>query len=696
MSDKPCPLVSVCVDVYNYADFLPQALESVLTQTLTDFELIVMDDCSTDDSFAVATHCAVQDGRVRVLRNPTNLGMVRNRNACLAQARGKYVKWLHADDFLASPDALERLTGLLERHPAASLAATGMRFVNADAQPTGEASHFSGARLVAGTTVIARCLWERKNLVGGPSAVMFRRELAGRGFDERFFHAADLEMWFHLLEQGCFGYVPEPLTAYRWHDRQQTEQDKQTLTQANDQRALLDAYLDRPYVRFRPWMSDALRHEAVRQTLRRCRALGKPAEAAEALRAFGGQKKFSRQAPWYFLWRKAGKAVVPAPLPPFDRPRPSAPSPLPLGLNVAGFFKGEYGIGESSRAFGQAAQDSGLPCALLNIHSKDHRNLDESMGPFSERNPYRVNLMTFSFDYARRFFKDRGPRFFRDRYNIALWYWELEQFPARWHSNFDFYDEIWAPTDFCRDSFAAVSPVPVRKITYPLRVVEDAPATERARFGLQESSTVFLFTFDHHSVLARKNPLGVIEAFRRAFAPSEDVVLVVKSINAAHDPRGQALIRQAMTGLNVLHLESHQTGDEMTALIASCDCYVSLHRSEGLGLGMAQAMSLGKPVIATGYSGNLEFMNTGNSLLVNYDLVELSEDYGPYEKGNTWAEPDIGHAAELMRWVDDHVDEAARLGARARQEVRQTLSPATTARQIGECVQAIGRGDETI
>lgn len=688
MSEKTCPLVSVCVDVYNYADFLPQAIESVLTQTLTDFELIIVDDCSTDDSFAVAQRYAMQDARIRVTRNQANMGMVRNRNACLAQAQGKYVKWLHADDFLASNEALERLAGLMESSPALSLAASAMRFVDAASQPTGGTTFFLSSRLIAGTTVVARCLWERKNLVGGPSAVMFRRSLSGRGFDERFFHAADLEMWFHLLEQGCFGYIPDALTAYRWHGRQQTEKDKQTLSQSDDQHALLDTYLDKPYVRFRPWMKDFLRHDAVRQTLRRCRALGRKTAKADTLRAYS-KARYYRREPLCFLWRKVGRSVLPAPLPPFDRPPPPEKTPYPLGLNVAGFFKGEYGIGESSRAFGLAARETGLPCVLLNIHSKDHRNLDDSAGPFSERNPYQVNLMTFSFDYARRFFKDRGLRYFRGRHNIALWYWELERFPARWHSNFDYYDEIWAPTNFCRDAFAAVSPIPVRKITYPLRC-EDILPPDRARFGLQEGAVAFLFTFDHHSIIERKNPLGVIEAFRRAFGAHENAVLVLKSINAAHDPRGQQLIQQAIQGLNVIHLEEHQSGAEMSALLAACDCYVSLHRSEGLGLGMAQAMARGKPVIATDYSGNLEFMNSGNSLLVNYDLAELPEDYGPYGKGSVWAEPHMDHAAEQMRWVYTHPGEAARLGERARREVRQSLDPAATARQIRERIQEIG------
>ena len=131
---------------------------------------------------------------------------------------------------------------------------------------------------------------------------------------------------------------------------------------------------------------------------------------------------------------------------------------------MAGFAQSVYGIGESSRAIWRAVQATGLPCVLLNIRSRVHSNADASLGEFERNNPYRVNLMTFSFDYSRRFYRDMGPRFFAGRYNIGLWYWEQEHFPVRWHSAFDYYDEIWVPSDFTREAIAAVSPIPVRKI----------------------------------------------------------------------------------------------------------------------------------------------------------------------------------------------------------------------------------------
>ncbi len=695
------PVVSVCLDVFNYANYLPEAIESVLRQTLSDFELIVVDDCSTDESFDIARTYAAQDGRIQVFRNDANLGMVVNRRACLNRATGEFVKWLHADDFLCTPDALSIMAARLQECPSAALVACPTLPVGPDSLPRGNpASRFSSTKLLAGVSVIRRCLREQKNLVGGPSAVMFRRALSGRGFDESYFHAADLEMWFHLLEQGCFAYIEQPLAAYRWHALQQTEKDRQTLSQAHDWQALLDNYLTKSYIRIHKIEREYLAHEAVRQAIRRCRAISHPEVAADRLQTHGAARYHANQ-PWCFAWRKLHKVSTGALKLIFSRDTPEettrAASLKPMGVNVAGFFRGQYGIGESSRAYCRAVSESGLPFTLVNIDSKDHINRDTSIGQISNRNPYGVNLMTFSFDYARRFFRDRGKRFFKNRHNIAIWYWELERFPVRWHSNFEYYDEIWVPTAFCHKSIAAVSPIPVRQMTYPFYPIETVRA-DRTSLALSDQVFVFLFSFDFFSTLERKNPLAVIEAFRRAFEPASDVVLVLKSINSEHDPKGAEQVRRAidgLRGLRVIWIESHLTGTEMSSLFSQADCYVSLHRSEGLGLGMAQAMAMGKPVISTGYSGNLEFMNADNSLLVEYDLVELQESCGPasqpviYEKGGVWAEPHIDHAAALMRRVYSHREESKALGERARASIAVQLDPVKTQAEISERMHQI-------
>ena len=305
----PPPRVSVCIDVYNYADYLPRAIELVLEQTFSDFELIVVDDRSTDASLDVAQAYARHDNRIRAVRNAANLGMVRNRNACLRLTAGEYVKFVHADDFLCAPDALTKMVARMEADPSVALVACGMQYVKEDGSVFGGSpDHFDAARTYSGAEVITRCLGEQKNLVGGPSATLFHRSLASRGFDEQYFHAADLEMWLHLLEQGGFGYVADPLIAYRWHPRQQTEKDRATLSQANDQRAMLATYLNKPYVRLPSWLKTFVVHDAVRQTVRRCAKIGEKATAAAILREYGASRYYANY-PWCLLWRKASKVA---------------------------------------------------------------------------------------------------------------------------------------------------------------------------------------------------------------------------------------------------------------------------------------------------------------------------------------------------------------------------------------------------
>lgn len=682
----PAPKISVCIDVYNYADYLPEAIESVLLQN-ADFELIVGDDCSTDSSFEIAKRYAEKDSRIRVQRNARNLGMVRNRNACLASATGEYVKILHADDFLCGDDALGTMSGLLDSHPSVSLLACAMRYVDPSSKTIGHEGYFRDGRLHSGTSIITRCLAEQRNLIGGPSAVMFRRKHAGRKFDETYFHSADMEMWFHLLEQGSFAYVTEPLCAFRKHPTQQTVKDVATMLPAREYVALLKRYLGNGYVHLRRQMKNYLRFDAVARLDRRSRRLHVPDEGAALIREYGTARYYAQYPmaaafrPFLRMWRSVRRRQAIG--------GTSVSAELPLGINVAGFIQGEYGIGDSSRAFCKVVEATGLPSAFVNITGNRHRHADRSIARLSRKNPYRVNLMTFSFDYARRFSRNMGKKFFRDRYNVALWYWELEQFPATFHSNFDYYDEIWTVTEFCRSSFASVSPIPVHKVPYPLSVSSPDPNLTRAALGLPDNAFLVLFTFDFCSEIERKNPIGLIRAFKSAFRPDEKAFLVLKSINSHRRPEDLAVIERELEGVNVIRIERSLPGAEMSALYAACDTYASLHRSEGLGLGMAQAMALGKPVVATGYSGNLEFMNPDNSRLVSHGMSEIQKDSGPYRAGMQWAEPDVQCAAQHLRWIFENREASLELGRRAAREIRESLDPARSAKVIRQRVEEI-------
>jgi len=212
---------------------------------------------------------------------------------------------------------------------------------------------------------------------------------------------------------------------------------------------------------------------------------------------------------------------------------------------------------------------------------------------------------------------------------------------------------------------------------------------DRSRFGLPENACVFLFTFDFYSTVQRKNPGAVIAAFQHAFRQDDAAVLVLKSINVEQNRTAREKLGRQSEGANIIFLDRHISVPEMDSLFASADCYVSLHRSEGLGLGMAQAMYFGKPVIATNYSGNLEFMNRENSLLVDYTMTELEQVAGSYEYGTRWADPNVEQASNYMRWVFEHRSEARTLGARAAADIRRTLDVNVAAAEIIRRVRQI-------
>jgi glycosyltransferase involved in cell wall biosynthesis len=218
----PPPKISVLIPTYNYARYLPEAIESVLVQDFSEFELLISDDCSTDDSVEVIGRYAAKDRRIRFQIQPARLGMVENWNWCLSEARGEYIKFVFGDDKLASRETLTKLLGLMRDNPSAALAASARYLIGAKSEVLETRDEFSKPGRHNGTEVICQCLDEDCNLVGEPSATLFRKRDAARGFNPRYRQLVDLEFWFHLLAQGDFVYTAEPLCCFRKHARQQT------------------------------------------------------------------------------------------------------------------------------------------------------------------------------------------------------------------------------------------------------------------------------------------------------------------------------------------------------------------------------------------------------------------------------------------------------------------------------------------
>jgi glycosyltransferase involved in cell wall biosynthesis/SAM-dependent methyltransferase len=360
---------------------------------------------------------------------------------------------------------------------------------------------------------------------------------------------------------------------------------------------------------------------------------------------------------------------------PQDGPAPPPARPPAWGVNVVGYFRSELGTGEAARQALRALDACGVPALPVHGRSIPPNRQGHAFTHLDYTDAfYPVNLICMNADMLGDFAVHAGPAFFNSRYSIGMWFWEVEKFPERWMSAFEHVEELWLPTEHMARAIGAVSPVPIVKITLPVGLPPVLPAS-RADLGLPEGF-MFLFSFDHHSVFERKNPTAVVESYLRAFEASEGAVLVVKSINADSSPESHSRLLAAAEGRPDVHIiDGYLSPEQKNQMMAACDCYVSLHRAEGFGLTMAEAMYLNKPVIATGYSGNLDFMTESNSYLVDHRLVEIGSEATPYPPDGLWAEPNPGHAASLLRQVFDDPKAAVERGRRGGEDIRRTHSP---------------------
>jgi glycosyltransferase involved in cell wall biosynthesis len=268
-------------------------------------------------------------------------------------------------------------------------------------------------------------------------------------------------------------------------------------------------------------------------------------------------------------------------------------------------------------------------------------------------------------------------------YRIAYWAWELDTIPEEWAELSPLLDAIWSPTAFVADAFRQRMPVPVEQVLPGVELSEIETVT-KAELGIPENNYVFMFMFDMCSQMIRKNPLALIKAFRAAFRPTDHASLVIKVSRGRSHPEAFAALEHAAREAGVIIVDEVLSRARAYGVIEMCDCFVSLHRAEGFGLCLAEAMLMGKPVIATNYSGNLAFMHPGNSLLVDYRLTDIADDNPIYEGGNHWANPSVEHAAALMRQCYDEPEEAQALGAIGQAEAREKLSLQAAGQRMAE------------
>ncbi|HEX4704653.1 MAG TPA: glycosyltransferase [Pseudonocardiaceae bacterium] len=352
-------------------------------------------------------------------------------------------------------------------------------------------------------------------------------------------------------------------------------------------------------------------------------------------------------------------------------------SPELRGVNLFADFRATTGLAESARRHAIALRRTGVDLTYTEFNTRAaNRSLavpgelaDLRGGKDHPIDLWMVNLNEFQLinDHAL------------DRYTIALWAWELPGILDRTLAQLARIDELWVLSSFVADAFRTATDKPITVIPSVVPPLSATP--DRARFGLAEDALVVLFTFSASSSDARKNPWGVIEAFRRTFGPGErgtSAHLVIKVNDLDRFPELASHLADAMTDVRGTLIAGDLTRPEMDTLLASCDVYASLHRSEGFGLGMAEAMTLGKAVVATGFGGNTDFMPPGSAAVVGYDVRPITaadHRFGPqfgdwYQPGQLWAEPDVGQAARWLRWLADNPAARARMGARGAEAIQ--------------------------
>jgi len=365
-------------------------------------------------------------------------------------------------------------------------------------------------------------------------------------------------------------------------------------------------------------------------------------------------------------------------------------TPLSKGINLVGLSRLEVGIGESCRLAARAIQSTTIPFGIINFPlpflSMDLSWVHKEM----EAPIHNVSIFHMNPDIFPMVYHTLGHRFFNGHYNIGYWHWELPEIPDEWISSFEPLDEVWVPSSFVLDAVSKKTNLPVIRIPHCIQV-ECSKDIDRRHFKLPTDCFLFLAMYDTRSISQRKNPIAAIKAFQKAFSkddPSVGLVLKVHGTQYAVGelPQIQNLIQDHQ---NIYLINQTLRREEINALIQSVDCIVSLHRSEGFGLVLAEAMYLGKPVIGTNWSGNTDFMDSENSCAVDYSLIQVGGDYGPYKHNQIWADPDIDHAVYYMRKLVSNPLWCSTIAKKGKEVIHERFSVQVVGKMIYERLEKL-------
>ena len=333
-------------------------------------------------------------------------------------------------------------------------------------------------------------------------------------------------------------------------------------------------------------------------------------------------------------------------------PKQTEVSHLPFGVNLYGYARGELGIGEDVRLLARALNEVGVPFCIINVQpGQDVSQKDQSVTRwFSDSPVYAINIFCMTGIENARYVAENGTSGFIGRYTIGLWPWELPEWPKSWYHACGLVDEIWGISHYTSRSYGLTG---VQVHTMPLAVtIDDVPTLQRSVFNLPENTYLFFFAFDYNSTMSRKNPEGLVEAFQLAFPVTSgaSVALVIKVSHAkSQHKRWMRFVRRVKADSRIILIEKTFRKSELIGLYRCCDCLVSLHRAEGFGRLVAESLMLGKKVITTNFSGNMDYCNSENAGLVDVNMKFIKEREYFSGEGQRWAEPSLATASALMR-----------------------------------------------
>ena len=362
----------------------------------------------------------------------------------------------------------------------------------------------------------------------------------------------------------------------------------------------------------------------------------------------------------------------------------------PHGVNLVGYIKASMGLGEGCRLIAKALDTTDIPYKIINtkVGNPFNHNVEDWNDKISQKLKYSINIFHINPEQLFQLQIELPQNTWDKRFNIGIWLWELDEIPLEWEKAFSLVDEIWVPSVFCQKAFEKKSPVPVKLIPYGLEA-EYATEFEREHLNLPTDKFLFLVMFDTNSTMERKNPIGAIKAYKKAFPPTEKSTGIVIKINNP-TPQVLELINAELAGYeNVFIIKEVLSKQEVYGLIACCDVFVSLHRSEGFGLVIAEAMLLKTPVIATYWSANADFMSPKTACCVDCELVQIEKDSVMYKSGNKWAEPDLTQAAVFMKLLKCDRSYGYEISQNAFLNMSENYSVKASAEKIGERIKEI-------